>query len=68
MLGKEVAERVRLAHPECRVLYMSGYARPALAGQGTLDPSVTLLSKPFSESALLNAAHEVLETADQPPE
>jgi CheY-like chemotaxis protein len=67
MLGKEVADRVRLAHPESRVLYMSGYARPVLAEQGTLDRGVTLISKPFSEPELLNAARDVLEPADQPP-
>src|SRR6185369_13256030 len=54
MLGKEVADRVRLAHPEARVLYMSGYARPVLAEQGTLDRGVSLISKPFSEPELLN--------------
>jgi signal transduction histidine kinase/ActR/RegA family two-component response regulator len=65
MLGKEVAERVRLFHPEARVLYMSGYARPVLAEQGTLDRTVALLSKPFSEAELLNAARDVLEPAGQ---
>jgi signal transduction histidine kinase len=67
MLGKEVADRVQLAHPESRVLYMSGYARPVLAEQGTLDRGVSLISKPFSEPELLNAARDVLEPAVQPP-
>ncbi|WP_432825038.1 PAS domain S-box protein [Dactylosporangium sp. CA-092794] len=53
MLGKELAERVRGLRPGTRVLFMSGYAQPILASQGTLDPSVTLLAKPFTEAELL---------------
>ena len=40
---------------------MSGYARPVLAAQGTLDPDVRLISKPFTEAALLTAVHEILD-------
>jgi hypothetical protein len=46
---------------------MSGYARPVLAEQGTLDRGVSLISKPFSEPELLYAAREVLEPSAQPP-
>ena len=35
MLGKEVAEQVLLIKPGTEVLYMSGYARPVLASQGS---------------------------------
>ena len=38
MLGKEVAEKMRLIKPGIEVLFMSGYARPVLASQGRLDP------------------------------
>ena len=38
MLGKELAERLVDVRPDTRVLYMSGYAQPVLASQGTLDP------------------------------
>ena len=61
MLGKDVAERVRALRPGCKVLYMSGYARPVLASSGTLAPGVTLLEKPFSESVLLAAVRQVLD-------
>jgi PAS domain S-box-containing protein len=61
MLGKEVAERVREVQPSVRVLYMSGYAQPVLASQGTLDPGVTLVEKPFNEAGLLGKVREVLE-------
>ena len=63
MLGKEVVERMRAARPQIAVLYMSGYAQPVLASEGTLAPGVTLVEKPFTEAALLAKVREVLETA-----
>jgi PAS domain S-box-containing protein len=60
MLGKEVAERMRLIKPGIEVLFMSGYARPVLASQGRLEPGVALVEKPFSEADLLAKAGQVL--------
>ena len=60
MLGKEVAEKMRLIKPEIEVVFMSGYARPVLASQGRLDPGVALVAKPFSEADLLATAGQVL--------
>jgi hypothetical protein len=42
---------------------MSGYAQPVLASQGTLDPGVTLVEKPFTETSLIARIREVLDTA-----
>ncbi len=63
MLGKDVVEKVGQVRPDIRVLYMSGYAHPVLATQGTLAPGVTLLEKPFSEPILLEKVREVLDGA-----
>jgi len=60
MLGKEVAEKMRAIKPGIKVLFMSGYARPVLASQGSLEPNVALVEKPFSESELLSQAGRVL--------
>jgi PAS domain S-box-containing protein len=60
MLGKEVAERVRALRPDIEVLFMSGYAQPALASQGRLEPGVVLLDKPFTEAGLIKKAGQVL--------
>jgi signal transduction histidine kinase/CheY-like chemotaxis protein len=60
MLGKEVAEKMRVIKPEIEVLFMSGYARPVLASQGRLDSGVALVEKPFSEADLLDQAGQVL--------
>jgi CheY-like chemotaxis protein len=74
MLGKEVAEKMRLIKPEIEVVFMSGYARPVLASQGRLDPGVALVEKPFSEADLLATAGQVLNghfqgftTIERPP-
>ena len=61
MLGKEVAERILAFRPDIRVLYMSGYAQPVLASQGTLAEGVSLIEKPFSERELLTKTREVLD-------
>jgi signal transduction histidine kinase/CheY-like chemotaxis protein len=60
MLGREVAEKMRVVKPGIEVLFMSGYARPVLASQGRLDPNVALVEKPFSEDDLLAMAGQVL--------
>jgi hypothetical protein len=60
MLGKEVAEKIREIKPGIQVLFMSGYARPVLASQGSLEPGVALVEKPFSEAELLSQAGQVL--------
>lgn len=66
MLGKDVAERLVAARPDTRVLYMSGYAQPVLASQGTLDPGVVLLEKPFTAEDLLRAVRHRLDAVLDP--
>jgi two-component system cell cycle sensor histidine kinase/response regulator CckA len=63
MLGKDLADRFLRLAPGAGVLFMSGYARPALASQGTLDPEVTLVEKPFSKAQLLDAVQQSLDRA-----
>jgi CheY-like chemotaxis protein len=63
MLGKDLAARLRLRYPDVPVLYMSGYAQPVLTNQGTLEPDVTLIEKPFTEPALLARIREVFAAA-----
>ena len=63
MLGKELAAKLCDRYPGIRVLYMSGYAQPVLASQGTLDPGVILVEKPFSEDVLLDRVRAALDPA-----
>jgi two-component system, cell cycle sensor histidine kinase and response regulator CckA len=61
MLGRDLAERFAALSPGSRVLFMSGYARPVLTAQGTLDPDATLVEKPFTKIQLLGAIQQSLE-------
>ncbi|MET0416676.1 MAG: response regulator, partial [Actinoplanes sp.] len=61
MLGKDLADRLTHVRPDTRVLYMSGYAQPVLHSQGTLDPGVALLEKPFTANDLLAAVRKRLD-------
>ncbi len=61
MLGTEVAERIAAVRPGVRVLFMSGYARPVLSSQGTLEPGMHLIEKPFTAALLLERVRAVLD-------
>jgi two-component system cell cycle sensor histidine kinase/response regulator CckA len=61
--GPDAAERVVGLRPETRVLYMTGYSRDLIGRREPLPPGVALLVKPFTETRLLRAVREVLDTA-----
>ncbi len=61
MNGRTVAERLAAWHPGLRVLYMSGYARDAIAQHGVLEPGTEFLAKPFTPTALLARVRAVLD-------
>lgn len=59
MKGPELAELLRAMRPGVKVLFMSGYAADVVTPDDLRD--ATLLSKPFSPSALVTAARAVLD-------
>jgi two-component system cell cycle sensor histidine kinase/response regulator CckA len=63
MTGLELAARMKEKRPGLRILYMSGYSDRAAAESLQSDPSMRLLTKPFSRWALLRAVHELLKKA-----
>jgi two-component system cell cycle sensor histidine kinase/response regulator CckA len=65
MLGPDLAEQMKLANPNLRVLFMSGYALPAQAGLGTSGLDTPLLQKPFMGPELLDKMREVLATGSE---
>jgi hypothetical protein len=60
MNGRELARRVALLRPDTKILFMSGYTENVIDRNGTIDPSVELLQKPFSMSELLSKVRELL--------
>jgi two-component system, cell cycle sensor histidine kinase and response regulator CckA len=52
MSGPELVLRLTDAHPEVKVVYMSGYTNELVANQG-LESGIRLLEKPFTRGSLL---------------
>jgi hypothetical protein len=61
MGGPELFRRLGATRPDLRVLYMSGYTGDALTTHGRLDPTATLLQKPFATDVLVQRVQESLE-------
>lgn len=66
MGGRQLAERVAIARPETRVLYMSGYTDDAIVRHGILDDHVSFIQKPFSPDSLALKVREVLSQPASP--
>ena len=58
--GPEVAETAKQLRPDLKVMFASGYTEDALERNGHLDPTVVLLRKPFTKSALSTKVREAL--------
>ena len=61
MNGKELAQKLKKTRPKMKVLFMSGYPQEVLARQGTLDPDIHLLQKPFTAEELAQKIRRVLD-------
>ena len=57
MNGRALGDAAQQHRPGLKILYMTGYSRNAIVHQGRLDPGVSLIQKPFSESALASRVH-----------
>jgi len=62
MTGQELAVHLQQEHPGVSVVFMSGYSEHAATEMANADPSVRLLTKPFSRSAILRTVREILQT------
>ncbi len=62
MGGVELAERVKEAHPEARVLYMSGYNDETMIRRNWPQARAGFLQKPFTPGILARSVREVLDT------
>jgi DNA-binding NtrC family response regulator len=61
MSGPAMMTQMRQAHPESKVLYMSGYTGHAIVHQGVLDAGTEFLQKPFTAAALSRKVRDVLD-------
>jgi len=61
MTGQELAERMESEYPGLCVIFMSGYSEHAATEMANADPSVRLLTKPFSRAAILRAVREAIQ-------
>lgn len=60
MNGRDLAGKLRVFHPEMRVLFMSGYTANVIAHRGVLEEHVIFLPKPFSIKDLATKVREAL--------
>ncbi len=60
MNGRQVADAARVARPDLKVIFITGYAENAVVGNGYLDHGMTVVTKPFELSALMNRVADVL--------
>jgi two-component system, cell cycle sensor histidine kinase and response regulator CckA len=61
MSGPDLARSIRIAKPEVRVLFMSGYTNDAMGRHGVLAAGVQFIQKPFAADALLRKVREAID-------
>jgi FixJ family two-component response regulator len=54
MGGAALAEKLKVCHPEAKVILMTGYADYVPRAQGIQEPERPMLQKPFSRESLLD--------------
>jgi PAS domain S-box-containing protein len=59
--GRELADGARVARPDLKVLFMTGYAENAALASGFLKPGMALITKPFAMDVLANRIREIIE-------
>lgn len=52
MNGRQVADAARIARPDLRILFITGYAENAAVSGDELEPGMAVLTKPFDIAAL----------------
>ena len=61
MSGRDLATHLRGMLPHLRVLFMSGYSSDVVAEQGLLSSDESLITKPFSPTALAARVRALLD-------
>jgi signal transduction histidine kinase len=61
MGGKEMADALRVSHPDLKIIFSSGYGEDALGHHQVLRPGMAFLQKPYLTSTLARKVREVLD-------
>jgi signal transduction histidine kinase/PAS domain-containing protein len=59
--GRQVADAARSKNPQLKVLFITGFAENAAIGNGHLDPGMSVITKPFANTALANKVRELID-------
>ncbi len=59
--GRQVADAARVARPDLKVLFITGYAENAVLSHGHLDPGMHVLTKPFGMDILATRIRDLIE-------
>jgi FixJ family two-component response regulator len=60
--GRALAERLSLASPSMRILFMSGYSDEAVYRHGEISPNAAFIEKPFTDRTLARKVRDVLDS------
>jgi CheY-like chemotaxis protein len=60
MNGPELADRLKLARPETKVVYMSGYTTETIGEYGIMHAGAPFVGKPFTAALLTEKVREAL--------
>ena len=63
MNGRQLADAAQAKDPALKVLYTTGYTRNAVVHDGTIDPGVAFLAKPFTIAQLATKVRQVIDQA-----
>ncbi len=58
--GRQVADAARAHRPGLKVLFITGYAENAAVGDGSLEPGMDVITKPFALNALGARIHKMM--------
>ena len=61
MNGRQMADAARVARPDLKVLFITGYAENAILGTGHLAPGMAVLTKPFAIETMAARIRSMIE-------
>ncbi len=65
MNGRQMADAARVARPDLKVLFITGYAENAVLGSGQLESGMTVLTKPFAVEAMARRIQSMIEAGKE---